>query len=86
MRTRRPLTPLPELRVAEAAFAAALGVRLGGPNRYGDRSEVRAPLGTGPAPEPADIERAVRLSRDVGTALACILGLLGAAGMLSWQR
>jgi adenosylcobinamide-phosphate synthase len=86
VRTQAPSHPSPNAGVAEAAFAAALGVRLGGPNRYDDRSEVRAPLGTGPAPEPADIERAVRLSRDVGTALACVLGALGAVEMLRWQR
>jgi adenosylcobinamide-phosphate synthase len=72
--------------VAEAAFAAALGIRLGGLSRYGDRNELRPPLGTGPAPEPADIARAVRLSRDVGTALAGGLGLLGAFRLLGRRR
>jgi len=59
--------------VAEAAFAAALGVRLGGVNRYGERVEVRPPVGTGPPPVRGDTRRAVALSRDVGVALAALL-------------
>jgi adenosylcobinamide-phosphate synthase len=86
VRTQAPAHPSPNAGVAEAAFAAALEVRLGGLNRYGDRDELRAPLGTGRAPEPADIERAVRLSRDVCTALACILGVIGVIQMFGWRR
>jgi adenosylcobinamide-phosphate synthase len=59
--------------VAEAAFAAALGLRLGGENRYGDRVEIRPPLGVGRPPEVADVAAAVRLSSDVGTAVAAVL-------------
>ena len=47
---RRAAHPSPNAGVAEAAFAAALGVRLGGVNRYGDRVEARPELGDGPAP------------------------------------
>lgn len=75
--------PSPNAGVAEAAFAAALGVRLGGENRYGDRVEVRPPLGDGRPPEPADIDGAVRLSRDVVLATA---GVLAAVGTLRWRR
>ncbi|MEY2454052.1 MAG: adenosylcobinamide-phosphate synthase [Acidimicrobiaceae bacterium] len=60
-----PSHPSPNAGVSEAAFAAALNVRLGGPSRYGDRSEVRPPLGDGRVPERHDIARAVRLSSDV---------------------
>jgi adenosylcobinamide-phosphate synthase len=70
VRDQAPTHPSPNAGVAEAAFAAALGVRLGGENRYGDRVEVRAPLGTGRAPNAADIGRAVRLSQRVTLALA----------------
>ncbi len=42
--------PSPNAGVAEAAFAAALGLRLGGTNRYGDRVEHRPPLGNGRPP------------------------------------
>ena len=38
--------------VAEAAFAAALGVRLGGTNRYGAVVEERVALGAGRHAEP----------------------------------
>jgi adenosylcobinamide-phosphate synthase len=65
--------PSPNSGVAEAAFAAALGLRLGGESRYGDRVELRPPLGSGRPPEPADIAAAVRLSRDVTLALAALL-------------
>jgi adenosylcobinamide-phosphate synthase len=60
-----PSHPSPNAGVSEAAFAAALGVRLGGESQYGDRREVRPPLGDGRAPERYDIARAVRLSSDV---------------------
>jgi adenosylcobinamide-phosphate synthase len=74
VRRDAPQHPSPNAGVAEAAFAGALGLRLGGENRYGDRIELRASLGDGRAPERADIERAVVLARDVGLALAAALG------------
>ena len=58
--------PSPNAGPVEAAFAGALGVTLGGVNRYGDRVENRGTLGDGPRPDAADIARAVRLSRLVG--------------------
>lgn len=66
--------PSPNAGVAEAAFAAALGLRLGGDNTYGGVTETRPCLGDGRAPYRTDIARAVRLSRHVGAA-----GALGAA-------
>jgi adenosylcobinamide-phosphate synthase len=80
VRQDAPAHPSPNAGVAEAAFAAALGIRLGGINRYGDRLEERPPLGRGRAPERCDIGRAVRLSNDVGLAL---VGLLLSGGLLS---
>lgn len=47
------------------------------------RGEVRPPLGWGRGTQPVDIIRAVRLSRDVGAALAVGLGL---AGAVQWWR
>ena len=70
--------PSPNAGVAEAAFAAALGVRLGGENRYGDRVEVRATLGDGRPVTPADIPAAVRLSRDCTIALGAVLAAVAA--------
>jgi len=81
VRTHAPAHPSPNAGVAEAAFAAALGLRLGGENRYGDRMELRPPLGTGRPAEPGDIRRAVRLSEHVGLALA---GALAASA--GWRR
>lgn len=69
--------PSPNAGVAEAAYAAALDLRLGGTNRYGDRIEHRAELGDGKPPTPADIERAVTLLRDVTLVLAGALGVIG---------
>jgi adenosylcobinamide-phosphate synthase len=79
-----PAHPSPNSGVAEAAFAAALGLQLGGESRYGDRVERRPPLGDGRAPEAADIARAVALSRDVSLALAAVL--LTSAGVHRLRR
>jgi adenosylcobinamide-phosphate synthase len=70
VRCDAPAHPSPNSGVAEAAFAAALGLSLGGRTRYGDRVEERPRLGDGRAPARQDIERAVALSRDVTLALA----------------
>jgi adenosylcobinamide-phosphate synthase len=64
--------PSPNAGWCEAAFAGALGIRLGGPLSYAGRAEHRPVLGTGRPPEPADIARAVRLCRAV-TAGATVL-------------
>ena len=73
VRRDAPGHPSPNAGVAEAAFAAALGLRLGGENRYGERIELRPALGEGRPPERADITRAVRLSRDTSALLAVAL-------------
>jgi adenosylcobinamide-phosphate synthase len=57
--------PSPNAGVVEAAFAGALGVRLGGPTQYAHQLEIRPALGDGPAPQIPDLVRAVRLSRAV---------------------
>jgi adenosylcobinamide-phosphate synthase len=69
--------PSPNAGVAESAFAAALGLRLGGENRYGPQVEVRPPLGDGRPPDAGDIGRAVGLSRDVTAVLAAGLFVAG---------
>jgi len=71
--------PSPNAGRCEAAFAGALGLRLGGTNVYGGITEARPGLGAGRAPEPDDIRRAIRLSRAVtvsATALAVLLALM----------
>jgi adenosylcobinamide-phosphate synthase len=57
--------PSPNAGRCEAAFAGALGVRLGGVNVYGGHTEPRPDLGDGHRPEVPDLRRAVRLSRAV---------------------
>lgn len=64
--------PSPNAGRCEAAFAGALGVRLGGTNVYGDQTEERGSLGDGRRPEVADIDRAVRLARAVGVAAVAL--------------
>jgi adenosylcobinamide-phosphate synthase len=77
VRQDAPLHPSPNAGVAEAAFAAALGVRLGGVNTYGTRTERRPQLGTGTAPEAGDILAAAALCRHVTCALVVVLLALG---------
>jgi adenosylcobinamide-phosphate synthase len=71
--------PSPNAGRIEAAFAGALGVRLGGPLAYGARAENRPYLGDGPRPVADDIRRAARLSDAVGCAAAVACAALGAA-------
>ena len=68
--------PSPNAGPVEAAFAGALGVRLGGRLAYGGRAEDRPLLGRAGRPaDVPDIERAVRLARRVGAlALAAAIG------------
>jgi adenosylcobinamide-phosphate synthase len=71
--------PSPNAGWCEAAFAGALGVRLGGTNVYAGAAESRPLLGEGRAAEPGDIRRAVLLARAVAvtaTALAAGLAVL----------
>jgi len=65
--------PSPNAGIAEAAYAAALELRLGGVNAYAGRTERRADLGDGKPPSAADIGRTVDLLRDVTYVLAGIL-------------
>jgi adenosylcobinamide-phosphate synthase len=78
--------PSPNAGVTEAAFAGALGLRLGGANRYGDVVEDRPILGSGRPPGPQDITGAVDLSRDVTWLLAGLLVLAGAGGAAAGRR
>jgi adenosylcobinamide-phosphate synthase len=67
--------PSPNAGVVEAAFAGALGVRLGGPTQYRHGLQIRPALGDGRPPEVADLRRAVALSRAVQAVAALLPGL-----------
>jgi len=71
--------PSPNAGVTEAAFAGALGVRLGGPTQYRHQLEIRPTLGDGAAPDPASLRRAVELSRLVQAGAAAVAVWLAAA-------
>jgi adenosylcobinamide-phosphate synthase len=73
-----PLTSSPNAGWAEAAFAGALGLRLGGSNVYFGEVRKGPVLGDGRPPEPRDIRRAVRLMRRCCALLAATAVLVGA--------
>ena len=70
-----PLSSSPNAGYAEAAFAGALGLRLGGTNTYGGVERRGPVLGDGRPPGVEDIGRAVALMRRacVGISLAALL-------------
>ncbi len=72
-----PLTSSPNAGWTEAAFAGALGLRLGGSNAYGGVIREGPVLGCGRSPRPEDIRRAVGLMR------RCC-GLLAGVAVLIW--
>jgi adenosylcobinamide-phosphate synthase len=75
-----PGHPSPNAGPVEAAFAGALGVRLGGVNVYAGRVEDRHVLGDGRAPGVHDITRTRRLASRVG------LGALLAIAPIALRR
>ncbi|WP_205695711.1 adenosylcobinamide-phosphate synthase CbiB [Conexibacter sp. SYSU D00693] len=73
--------PSPNAGQAEAAFAGALRVTLGGTNVYGEVVEERPRIGDGPRPDVDALRRAVRLS--AGTQL--VLAAACVAGAARWR-
>lgn len=68
--------PSPNAGQVEAAFAGALGVRLGGLNNYGGAVENRGTLGSGRPVELSDITRATTLASVISAASLFVAGLL----------
>jgi adenosylcobinamide-phosphate synthase len=64
--------PSPNSGYSEAAYAGALGLRLGGRNVYAGRVEQRPTMGAGRSPRPADLRRATRLCAAVTAAAAAV--------------
>ncbi len=73
--------PSPNAGPVEAAFAGALGIRLGGRNVYDGRVDERGVLGDGPAASVPDLRRAVRLAVAVDAVSA-----VGVAALVQWTR
>lgn len=78
--------PSPNAGVAEAAFAAALNLQLGGTNVYGDEVERRPLLGNGQPPNRTDIIRTIRLARHVCLAVCGLCVSLSILGRLGFGR
>lgn len=62
-KTQAPGWDSPNAGPVMAAGAGSLGVRLGGAAIYHGQEEIRPPLGLGPAPVAADLDRAITLIR-----------------------
>jgi adenosylcobinamide-phosphate synthase len=76
--------PSPNAGRCEAAFAGALGIRLGGTNVYAGVTEARPELGDGRQAAPEDIPRANTLSRNI-TVAATLLAALIAKGLTCYR-
>jgi adenosylcobinamide-phosphate synthase len=77
--------PSPNAGPVEAAAAGALGVGLGGRTVYAHGVEERPRLGRGRTPDPTDLQRAARLSREVGRAAAVLAALIAATAPTRMQ-
>ncbi len=72
--------PSPNAGRVEAAFAYALGIKLGGVNSYHGNTMERPVVGRGNKPDELDIDRAIRLSR-VASIISAFLIIAGVAAL-----
>ncbi|MGB3684858.1 MAG: adenosylcobinamide-phosphate synthase CbiB [Ornithinimicrobium sp.] len=75
--------PSPNAGVAECAVAAALGLRLGGTLRYGERVEHRPLLGDGATPGPQDVARAIALTARTEFLLTLLAGMVALSPLMA---
>lgn len=75
--------PSPNAGPVEAAFAGALGIRLGGTNEYAGEVEHRVLMGAGRAPVRRDVGRATVLARRVGYGSLVVAATIAARRALS---
>jgi adenosylcobinamide-phosphate synthase len=73
--------PSPNSGRSEAAYAGALGLRLGGRNMYAGRVDDRPTMGDGKPPVADDIPRATRLCAAVTAAATVLAAVVRAAGV-----
>jgi adenosylcobinamide-phosphate synthase len=78
--------PSPNGGIIEAAFAAALGIALGGTNVYAGHVEPRGVLGDGRPAATEDIARAIRLARRLASATAAATVAVSAAAAIARRR
>ena len=71
--------PSPNAGPVEASFAGAMDVTLGGVNQYEGRTEDRHTLGDGPPATANDIDRSVKLARNVGIGATVVAVLIALA-------
>ncbi len=76
--------PSPNAGQVEAAFAGALGIRLGGCTVYRHGVEERPVLGDGRTADACDVPRSVQLSRAIGTAAGALAAVT--AGVLGLRH
>ena len=76
-RAQAPLWESPNAGPVMAAGAGSLGVQLGGAAIYHGREEIRPPLGNGPPPAAADLDRAITLVRRTLGLWLAVLFLIG---------
>jgi adenosylcobinamide-phosphate synthase len=86
VRRDAPAHPSPNAGMIEAAFAGALGLRLGGPTTYRGVVDPRPVLGDGREPRADDVAAAVALSREVTVALTAGLAVWGVARTVAPRR
>ncbi|WP_462188503.1 CobD/CbiB family cobalamin biosynthesis protein, partial [Frankia sp. CcWB2] len=75
--------PSPNAGMVEAAFAGALGLRLGGELRYPYRVEHRPELGFGRRPQGADVAAAARLSAAVSVVCVALTAAVPVARLVA---